>query len=110
MEESKCKFCGEDTLFKISNGRMYNKDGVSFHTEVCEKSRDHYKNESLTMHENKRSSRPKTAPDTPTKGKSRKGSKPKSSYERDLYDLEHNSTFGLSDDDNSYNAGCSDDV
>jgi hypothetical protein len=108
MEETKCKFCGADTLFKISNGRVYNKDGVSFHTEVCEKSKEHYKNESLTMHEYKRSNRPRTAPDAP-KGKIRKKRKP-SSYERDLYDLEHGESFGLNGDDNSYNAGCRDDV
>jgi hypothetical protein len=77
---------------------MYDSDGVTFHVDSCPTAKEHYKKEALER--DARSRLPK---------RKRRFSK-EDSYERGLYDEEHLENFGLRPNDNSYNAGCSDDV
>ena len=111
MEKSICKFCKADTLFNKSSDRMYNPDGVTFHVDSCPTAQEYYKKEAIERHARKRKKlleEDLTPPPEPTRRKRR--APREDSYERGLYDEEHQENFGLSPNDNSYNAGCSDEV
>jgi hypothetical protein len=111
MEESTCKFCKANTLFNKVTDRMYDSDGVTFHVDSCPTAKEHYKKEALERDARKRSRRLSEDLDPPSRLPKRKRRFSKEdSYERGLYDEEHLENFGLRPNDNSYNAGCSDDV